>query len=213
MNLPDIHHPFARTNIQTIQQRAGLLKEFQPAITSIAEICCGDCQSQYDIYRSTLHIDRFRGLDLSPDVVALNRTRGIPCDLGNALDVTTMRSFVDFDAIFFGPPLSENCDGHHLIAFHDVNPGFWAFTDLLLRELQYQGILILIGPRTTTVGDAQWIDYKIRSIRPDYHLRLLHFSHASITGLGEPTELRLRYVELWFQTGQGPEWEIRESKE
>ena len=212
MNLPDIHRPFARTNIQTVRQRAGLLRELHPGISTIAEICCGDCQAQFDIYRSELGIQRFRGLDLSPDVVALNRSRNIPCDYGNALDSTVMRSFLDFDAIFFGPPLSTDCDGHRLIAFRDVIPDFFTFTNLLLNELNYQGLLVLIGPRTTTPGDARWIDYQIRAIRPDYRLRLMHYSYASVTGLGEPTELRLKYVDLWYQVGQEPQWEVRNSK-
>ena len=212
MNLPDIHHPFARTNIQTIQQRAGLLKELHPGISSIAEICCGDCQHQDNIYRAELGIQRFRGLDLSRDVVALNHSRHIPCDYGDALDSAVMRSFLDFDAIFFGPPLSEDCDGHHLIAFQDVIPGYSAFTRLMMQELNYQGILVLIGPRTTTLGDAQWIDHQVRTIRPDYGLRLLHYSYSSVTGQGEPTELRLKYVELWYQVGLEPQWEVRESK-
>jgi len=212
MNLPDIRHPFARTNIQTIRQRAGLLRELLPSISSIAEICCGDCRAQYDIYHSELGMQRFRGLDLSPEIVEFNRSRGIPCDYGNALNGTVMQSFLDFEAIFFGPPLSLECDGHRLIAFRDVVLGFLPFTNLLLNELSYPGLLVLIGPRSTTPGDAQWIEYQVRKARPDYRLRLIHHSYAAITGLGEVTELRLKYVELWFQVGQDPQWEVRESK-
>jgi hypothetical protein len=211
MNLPDFRHPFAKTNIQTIRQRAGLLRELAPGKLSIGEICCGDCQAQYDLYRAELGISRFRGLDLSPEVVALNRSRGIPCDYGNALDGAVMRKYLDYEVIFFGPPLSVECDGHRLIAFRDVTPGFLPFVELLLRDLQYQGLLVLIGPRTTTPGDAQWVEHHARQARPDYRLRLLHYSHASITGLGEETEPRLKYVELWFQIGQEPRWEVRES--
>lgn len=212
MNLPDIHHPFARTNIQTVRQRASLLRELLPGISSIAEICCGDCQAQYNIYRTELGKTRFRGLDLSPEIVEINRSRGIPCMYGNALDGTAMKSFLDFEVIFFGPPLSVDCDGHRLLAFRDVTPDFFSFTNLLIHELNYHGLLVLIGPRSTTLGDAQWIDHRIREIRPDYRLRLMHYSYASLTGLGEVTELRLKYVELWFQLGQEPQWEIRESK-
>ena len=188
-----------------------MLKELHPGIASIAEICCGDCQQQYNTYRTELAVQRFRGLDLSRDVVALNRSRNIPCEFGDALDGKVMRSFLDYDAIFFGPPLSADCDGHHLIAFRDVSPGFGPFAKLMLAELNYQGLLVLIGPCTTTIGDAQWLDHQVRSLRPDYSLRLLHSSYSSVTGKGEPTEPRLKYVELWYQTGQGPEWEIRES--
>jgi hypothetical protein len=211
MNLPDIHHPFARTNSQTIRQRAALLKELQPGTSSIAEICCGDCKAQHDIYCAELGIKHFRGLDLSPDVVALNRSRKIPCEYGDALDAKIMRSFLDFDAVFFGPPLSADCDGHHLIAFHDVIPGYAAFSRLLLQELKYQGLLVLIGPRTTSIGDAQWIDHQVRIVRPDYRLRMMHSSYSSVTGKGEPTERRLKYVELWYQPGAGVEWEMRAS--
>lgn len=212
MNLPDIHHPFARTNIQTVRQRAGLLQELTPGIASIAEICCGDCQTQYDTYRSELGIQRFRGLDLSPDVTALNRSRGIPCECGNALDSIVLRSFLDFEAIFFGPPLSTDCDGHRLINFRDVTPDYFSFTRLLLDELKFQGLLVLIGPRSTTLGDAQWIDHHVKTIRPDYGLRLMHYSYSSVTGSGEVTEPRLKYVELWYQVGQDSQWEMRESK-
>jgi hypothetical protein len=212
MNLPDIHRPFARTNIQTIRQRVTLLRELCPVITSIAEICCGDCQLQYQIYRSELSIQHFNSLDLSAEIVAFNRSRNIPCTYGNALDKDVMRPFLDFDAIFFGPPLSAECDGHHLIAFREVVPGFAAFTQLMMQELNFQGLLVLIGPRTTTLGDAQWIDHQVKSYRSDYSLRCLHHSHSSITGSGEVTEMRLKYVELWYQVGTSQQWEIKESK-
>jgi hypothetical protein len=209
---PDLNHPFARTNIQTIQQRAGLLRELLPGISSVAEICCGDCQAQYQLYRAELGIGRFLGLDLSADVVALNRSRNIPCEQGSALDPFVMRKFLDFDAIFFGPPLSIDCDGYHLISFRDVRPDYFSFSNLLLDELQYQGLLVLIGPRSTTIGDAQWLDHHIRAARSDYRLRLVHYSHASITWQGTPTEMRLKYVELWFQVGDGQAWEVRDSR-
>jgi hypothetical protein len=212
MNLADIHHPFARTNAQTIRHRAVLLKELCPGISSLAEICCGDCQRQYDIYRSELGIQRFRGLDLSRDIVVLNRSRNVPCDLGNALDSRMMLAYLGYDIVFFGPPLSGDCDGHHLIAFRDVIPSFSDFARLMMQELNYRGILVLIGPRTTTLGDAQWIDHQIRSFCPDYGLRLLHYSHSTITGSGESTEMRLKYVELWYQFGTEHQWEVRESK-
>jgi hypothetical protein len=212
MNVPDIHRPFARTNIQTIRQRSILLRELHPGITSVAEICCGDCQQQYLTYRTEMGIQRFNSLDLSLDIMAFNCSRNIPCVHGNALDGTVMRSFLDFDAIFFGPPLSENCDGHHLFSFREVNPGFLPFIQLMVQELNYQGILILIGPRTTTLGDVQWIDHLVKNIRSDYSLRLLHYSHSSVTGSGEEMEMRLKYVELWYQVGASQQWEIRESR-
>jgi hypothetical protein len=145
--------------------------------------------------------------------VALNHSRNIPCVQGDALDSNIMRTFLDFEAIFFGPPLSTDCDGHHLIRFRDVTPSFSDFAHILLQVLNYQGILVLIGPRSTTLGDAQWIDHKVRTDRPDYRLRLMHSSYSTVTGTGEMTELRLKYVELWYQTGLDPQWELRESKD
>jgi hypothetical protein len=212
MNLPDIQRPFARTNLQTIHQRAGILKELLPGIASLAEICCGDCQQQFDIYRTRLGVQRFCGLDYSQEVVELNHQRKIPCVRGDALDQAVMRSFLDFEAVFFGPPLSADCDGHNLLAFRDVIPGFMPFTQLFLQELDYQGLLVLICPRGTTLGDVQWLIHQIAQVRSDYGLRLLHYSYATLTGLGEATELRLKYVELWLQKDPATQWEIRESK-
>ena len=51
-NTPDLHRAgYARTNRQTIEQRAALIRELLPATRSIAELCCGDCTAQWEIYR------------------------------------------------------------------------------------------------------------------------------------------------------------------
>jgi len=40
------HAAFARTNVQTIAQRADLLRELLPHVRAIGELCCGDCSRQ-----------------------------------------------------------------------------------------------------------------------------------------------------------------------
>jgi len=39
----EAHSTFARTNVQTIAQRAALLRELLPDVRAIGELCCGDC--------------------------------------------------------------------------------------------------------------------------------------------------------------------------
>jgi hypothetical protein len=202
---------FARTNLQTIQQRAALLREIFPGVKTIAEICCGDCSRQNTIYGKTLRIERYAGLDIQPEIVALNRARGIECDCGDALDAAALLKFVDFDVLFFGPPLSEDCDGHHLLRFPEVIPGYAHFARLLLGELGYRGMLVCIGPRDTTLGDIQWFYRQIQDLHRGFGLRLIHKSYSTLTGNGEETEPRLKYVELWFSSRLEEAWEIRES--
>jgi len=119
--------PFARTNAQTIAQRAALLRELLPDTRSIAEICCGNCQTQRDTYRDVLGVTHYRGLDLAPTIVELNYTHGIECLCG----VNVLRSFTTFEVVFFGPPPSVDCDGHHLLAFRDIAPSYANFARLL----------------------------------------------------------------------------------
>jgi hypothetical protein len=210
---PDLsRRAFARTNAQTVAQRVALLRELMPGSRSVAELCCGDCSVQWEAYRRELGIERYRGLDLEPEIVQVNRARGIDCVQGNVLEPQTLRPFLDFDAIFFGPPLSVDCDGHRLLPFREVRPGFDAFARLLLGELRYDGLLVCIGPRSTTVGDARYLYEQVKAVRPDYGLRLMHHSHATLTGGGEVTEPRLKYVELWLSNRLGDLWEIRKSE-
>ncbi len=210
--LPDpTQRPFARTNVQTIQQRAALLHELLPNTHTIAELCCGDCSAQDEIYRSQLHIERYVGLDLQPEIVVANRARGIESVQGDALDPKVLRRFVDFDVIFFGPPLSIDCDGHHGLDFRDITPGYADFARLLLADLHFEGTLVCIGPKTTHLGDAQWLSEQIGRGRSDVNLRLIHHSYSTVTGAGANTEPRLKYVELWFSTRLANAWEVRTS--
>ena len=209
--LPDpTQRSFARTNVQTIRQRAALLRELLPDTRAIAELCCGDCSAQSEIYRSHLPIERYVGLDLQPEIVAANRARGIECVQGDVLDPKIMRRFADFDVIFFGLPLSIDCDGHHGLAFRDITPGYADFARLLLADLHFDGTLICIGPKTTHLGDAQWLSEQIASWRSDVNLRLIHHSYSTVTGSGAITEPRLKYIELWFSTRLPNAWEVRQ---
>ncbi len=203
--------PFARTNVQTIRQRAAVLRELLPNTRAIAELCCGDCSAQDEIYRSQLHIERYVGIDLQPEIVAANRTRGIECVQGDALDPKALRRFADFEVVFFGPPLSVDCDGHHGLAFRDITPSYADFARLLLADLHFGGTLICIGPKTTHLGDAQWLSEQIGHGRSDVNLRLIHHSYSTVTGAGAITEPRLKYVELWFSTRLANAWEVRTS--
>jgi hypothetical protein len=209
--LPDLtRRSFARTNSQTIAQRVVLLREFAPNAKAISEICCGDYSRQYRAYTIELGVQAVRGLDLEPVIVTANRGKGIECYLGNALDVNVVRRFISDDVIFFGPPLSEDCDGHRLVDFDEVVPGYGDFAKLLLGELSYGGLLVCICPNSTNLGDITKLYREIRAIRSDVNLRLVHKSYSTLTGNDEATEPRLKYVELWFSSKLDDLWEVRE---
>lgn len=211
-NTPDPQRTgFARTNRQTIAQRAALICELLPETRSIAELCCGDCAAQWELYRAALPGLTFCGLDVAPAIVAANRTAGVPCICGDALDPAVLRRFLADDIVFFGPPLSAGCDGHHALAFDAVQPGIAAFTDLFLGRLGYAGTLVCIGPKTTHMGDIRRLYDRIRAQREDIGLRLIHYSHTTVTGAGISTELRLKYVELWFSSRLPDTWEVQRS--
>jgi len=201
---------FARTNAQTIAQRVTLLRELLPAVRAIGELCCGDCTRQWTAYRKAFPDVSYRGLDIAPYIVAANQARDIACTCGDVLDPATLRQFLAYDVLFFGPPLSQDCDGHNLLAFHEVVPTYADFVRLLWGDLGYQGTLICICPNTTTMGDVQRLYAQTRAVRPDVNLRLLHYSYATRTGLDEVTPLRLKYVELWFSTMFPDAWEVQE---
>ncbi len=113
-NTPDLDRAgFARTNRQTIGQRAALIRALLPETRSIAELCCGDCTAQWELYQETLPGLTFCGLDVAPAIVAANQAAGVPCLLGDALDPAVLRRFLAYDVVFFGPTLSAGCDGHH----------------------------------------------------------------------------------------------------
>jgi hypothetical protein len=210
--VPDLSkRSFARTNRQTIHQRVALLRELLPTTRSIAEICCGDCTQQWETYPQLPSFERYRGLDIHPDIVAANQAQGIDCVRGDAMDPTALAQFLDFDVIFFGPPLSVDCDGHSLLEFRQVVPGFDDFSRLLLGELNYDGTLVTICPKGTTMGDVRRLYQQIREVRDDVGLRLIHYSVATLTGHGEVTEPRLKYVELWFSSQLDDAWEVRTS--
>jgi hypothetical protein len=204
--------PFARTNRQTIYQRANLLHELGYERPSIAEICCGDCRQQQQIYRKVLRVENFCGLDLSPTVVALNRADGVACVRGDALDAAVMAQFTVFDILFFGPPLSAQCDGHTGLPFPQVTPGFAPFARLLLQELHYDGLLVCICPNSTNMGDIQWLYQQVQAFRANVGLRLIHHSYATLTGTDKETEMRLKYVELWISASLPDLWEVRASR-
>jgi hypothetical protein len=211
--IPDLKRKsFARTNFQTIFQRIALLRELVPSANTIAEICCGDCSRQFHAYSKHLNVRVFRCLDIEPAIVAENKRKGIECYCGDALDKATLQRFASDDVIFFGPPLSIECDGHHMLRFDEVVPGYKNFARLLLSELKYSGVFICICPNTTTMGDVAKIHHQIRSYREDFNLPVIHHSYSTITGYDEPTEMRLRYIELWFSDKHGDSWDLRESK-
>jgi hypothetical protein len=211
-NTPDPRRAgFARTNRQTIGQRAALLCELLPETHSIVELCCGDCTAQWEIYCAALPGLTFCGLDVAPAIVAANRAAGVPCVCGDALDSAVLQSFLAYDVVFFGPPLSAGCDGHHTLAFDAVQPGFAVFADLFLGQLGYAGTLVCIGPKTTHMGDIRRLYDRIPAERGDVGLRLIHYSHATVTGAGLPHEPRLKYVELWFSSRLPDVWEVRRS--
>jgi hypothetical protein len=205
--------PFARTNRQTIQQRAEILRELGYVRPSIAEICCGDCQRQQQIYQKQLQTTDYCGLDISPEVVALNRHNGVACVQGDALDKQVMRQFTPYDVLFFGPPLSAQCDGHTGLHFRSVTPGFVPFAHLLLHELNFTGLLVCIGPNSTNMGQIGWLYQQVQSYRADVGLHLIHHSYATLTGNDQVTEPRLKYVELWLGAGLTNAWQIRGAKD
>ncbi len=210
--LPDLARPFARTNAQTIAQRVALLRELLPGARAIGELCCGDCRAQSAIYRHELAIERYHGLDIHPGIVAQNRAQGVDCALGDALDANALQPFLADDVLFFGPPLSTNCDGHNLLSFREITPAYADLVTLLFGRLGYDGTLICIGPRVTTPGDAQWLHATGVAANPAVGLRLTHHSYATLTGAGERHEPRLKYVELWLSTRLPDLWEMRQSR-
>jgi len=212
-HIPNLNkRTFARTNVQTIAQRAALLQELLPGVKTIAELCCGDCARQATAYRQQLGVETYHGLDIHPEIVAANRAQGIDCIWGDVMDANTLRQFTSYEVIFFGPPLSIECDGHRLLTFREVTPRYGDFVQLLLGELDYKGTLICICPNTTTSGDIRWLYHQIKSIRDDFGLRLAYYSYASVTGENIETELRLKYVDLWFSNRLENHWEIRDER-
>lgn len=203
---------FARTNRQTISQRAGLVAELLPDVRSIGEICCGDFSAQAEAYQQAFELDSVIGLDIDPAVVTANRERGLDCRLGNALEPQSLRPFLACDVLFFGPPLSVNCDGHDLLPVSAIKPAYAAFTRLLFDELNYQGTIVCIGPKSMSMGDVRQLYDQVQAVAPQIGLRMIHYSYATVTGRGDQTLPRLKYVECWFAADLGNVWEIRHSR-
>lgn len=195
--------------MQTIDQRVALIRELLPGVGSIAELCCGDCEAQWRAYATALVNPRYRSLDIAEAIVTQNRAKGIDCVRGDVLDPEVLRQFLAFDLVFFGPPLSEECDGHRMTSFYDVTPHFDAFAARFLGELKFTGTLVCICPNSTTMGDVQGLYSAIKRQRPDMGLRLLHHSYSTVTGNGEPTESRLKYIDAWFSSSLPDVWEVR----
>ena len=203
---------FARTNPQTIVQRANLITKLLPGTMSIAEICCGDCTHQWMTYLHLAGAKRFRGLDYEPFIVAQNHSRGIDCVRGDAIDPLTMLQFMSFDVIFYGPPLSIDCDGHQLLEFGQVRPRYADFSRMIWCDLAYEGTLVCICPRTTTMGDISALYQQVRKSNQNAGLRMIHHSYSTVTGRGEATPLRLKYIELWFSTRLEDLWEVHRNE-
>lgn len=204
---------FARTNPRTIAQRVGLLRELAPGVRSIAEVCGGDCSAQAEAYRRELGVGRFLAVDIDPAVAEANRAIGLETLCANALDPRAMSVLTECEVVFFGPPLSEDCDGHRLLSFDEVRPGFADFARMLLGELSFSGLFICIGPRTTDMGDIRKLHRVVQEIRPDYGLSLIHHSYSTLTSRGERTEPRCKYIELWFSVQLGDQWKVHESRD
>ena len=202
---------FARTNCQTIAQRVKLLSELLPGVQSVAELCCGDCAEQWRAYTKQVGISSFLALDINSEIVAQNRGLGIECICGDVLDSELLRLFLGHEVLFYGPPLSVACDGHRLLSFAQVTPSYKQFAGLLLGVLRYDGTVVCICPKSTTMGEIRWLYHQIQAERSDIGLGLIHYSYSTLTGSGEETEPRLKYVELWFSTRLENAWTIRES--
>lgn len=199
---------FAKTNTDSILQRVQIMQKLIPNVESIGEICCGDCLKQFHIYRNNLKIKTYRGLDIDPIIVKLNKERGISCVQGDALNAELLKSFLLSDILFFGPPLSMQCDGHAILNFDQVNPSFFDFLKLIYSELNYNGIVNCICPRDTTMGDISKLNTDIKKLVPSLSLPLINYSHSNKTGNDEEHELRLKYVELWFSKNHEDAWEV-----
>lgn len=178
---------------------------------AIGEICCGDCACQHATYSELLVLDRYVGLDLDPVIVAANRKRGIECLRGDTLDATVMRSFLACDVLFFGLPLSQNCDGHSLLSFRGTAPGYDDFCALLYGRLGYTGTIVCIAPKQTRLGDVQWLHSQVTRHTLAVNLPLIHWNHATVTGGGEATLPRLKYVGIWLSPRLENRWAQRSS--
>lgn len=56
---------------------------------------------------------------------------------------------------------------------------------------------------------SQRLHHQIQTWRKEIGLRLIHHSYATVTGAGEQTDMRLKYVELWFSASLADAWEVQ----
>jgi hypothetical protein len=202
---------FVHTNIKTVEQRAEIMGTLLPGVQSIAEICCGNCFHQAQIYGQSLQVQKYVGLDIDPVIVKMNKQQGVECVQGDALHGSSLKQFLNFDIVFFGPPLSVECDGQQLISFEKVTPGYFDFVELLIGELKFKGTLVCICPKTTTMGDIQSLYTAMQNQNKDFGLSLIHHSFSDVTSRGAITEPRLKYIEIWFSVVLGDTWTVRKS--
>ena len=87
-----------------------------------------------------------------------------------------------------------------------------ASTRLLTAGTALWGLMVCICPNSTNMGDIQRLYYQLKAYRPDVGLRLIRYSYATLTGDDEITEMRLKYVELWFSVWLNDRWEVCESR-
>jgi hypothetical protein len=156
---PDLtKRAYARTNRQTIAQRVTILRQLIWDAKRIADICCGDCSRQREIYLQELDLLDYRGLDIHPGIVKINQAQGIDFVCGDALDETVVSQFLGFDVVFFGPPLSVDCDAHTALRFEQVVPSYGEFLRLFLGKLGYNGTVVCLVAmalsRTRPAADA-----------------------------------------------------------
>ena len=121
-----------------------------------------------------------------------------------------MSKFLDKDLLFFGPPLSSNCDGHAILNFDQVQPDFFSFLKLLYIELDYHGIINCICPKKTTMGDITKLYNSMKEIFPEIVLPIINYSYSSTTGSGVKHDSRLKYIELWFSNDHTDNWKTLE---
>jgi hypothetical protein len=58
------------------------------------------------------------------------------CAQGDVTSPEVLRPFLDFEVLFYGPPLSVECDAHRSLSFREVVPPFGHVAALLLGHTQ-----------------------------------------------------------------------------
>lgn len=151
----------------------------------------------------------FPGAGCGTDDCGPQQSQRHSCIQGDVLAKEVLGQFRDFAVVFFGPPLSEDCDGHRLVPFREIVPSYLDVARLLLGELMFNGLFVCICPQSTGMGDIQWLYDQIRRHRAKVGLRLIHHSYSTLRGNGEITVGGLKYIELWFSAVLPDAWELR----